>query len=213
MKKRGFFVESTHRIESFSDGVFAIAITLLILEVKVPRVHLKGTSVAFWQELFNLWPSYLAFAFSFLMIGIYWINHHYIFQLFKRSNHVFGLLNLLFLMAISFLPFPTAVLAEYMSDVAYRHIAIMFYAFGLFLPAITWLMLWIYGSKDYRLIDPNLSSHFVKKLTLIYSAASTFYIVSIALSYFNGILGLISCVALTLLYLLPPLSPEYKKHA
>src|SRR5262249_13474245 len=79
----------TERIEAFSDGVFAIAITLLILEVKVPHAGDPGFSLA--RALLRLWPQYLAYVLSFVMIGIYWANHHYVFKLYARTDHVFNL--------------------------------------------------------------------------------------------------------------------------
>src|ERR1700761_4552740 len=91
----------TERVEAFSDGVFAIAITLLILEVKVP--HPPGTTINLLRELLRLWPSYFALVLSFVMIGIYWANHHYVFKLFERTDHSLNLLNLLLLLCISFL--------------------------------------------------------------------------------------------------------------
>src|SRR5215470_9377854 len=85
---------STQRIEAFSDGVFAIAITLLVLEIKIPQLHSPDQSgVPLSTALLRLWPSYFGYVFSFLMIGIYWANHHYIFNLYKQSDHVFALLD------------------------------------------------------------------------------------------------------------------------
>ena len=97
----------TNRLEAFSDGVFAIAITLLVLEIKVPP---PGT--AFGMELFRLWPSYLAYVVSFLVIGAIWINHHAMFRHIVRVDDTLLLLNVLHLMLIAFLPFPTAVIAQ-----------------------------------------------------------------------------------------------------
>jgi len=94
----------TERAEAFSDGVMAIAITLLILEVKVPHPP-KMEPIDLLNELFRLWPSYFALALSFVMIGIYWANHHYVFKLFTKTDHGLNLLNLLFLFWITFLPF------------------------------------------------------------------------------------------------------------
>ena len=109
----------TERAEAFSDGVMAIAITLLILDIKVP--HPPGaTSTNLLEELLRLWPSYFALVLSFVMIGIYWANHHYVFKLFKKTDHGLNLLNLLFLLCISFLPFPTDVLGNYALDGANR---------------------------------------------------------------------------------------------
>ena len=117
---------TTQRIEAFSDGVFAIAITLLVLEIRVPHVLDAGagaepTSLA--AALLDLWPSYFGYVFSFVTIGIYWANHHHIFSLYQRTDHYFVLLNVLFLLFISFVPFPTAVLAEYIDEPVQRQTA------------------------------------------------------------------------------------------
>lgn len=85
---------TTNRIEAFSDGVFAIAITLLIIEIKVPHLrHSADGAIGLGTALLDLWSHYFAYVLSFLMIGIYWVNHHYLFRLFKRTNHIFGLLS------------------------------------------------------------------------------------------------------------------------
>jgi uncharacterized membrane protein len=102
----------TDRVESFSDGVFAVAITLLVLDIKVPHES-SGTLIT---KLLNLWPGYFAYILSFVMIGIYWAQHHYIFKLFQKTDHLLNLLNLLFLLCITFLPFPTQVLNQYLLD-------------------------------------------------------------------------------------------------
>src|SRR5215510_4445653 len=122
----------TQRIEAFSDGVFAIAITLLIIEIGVPHV---SSEESLSKALGDLWPKYFAYVLSFVMIGIYWANHHSFFRLFVRADHYFLMLNVLFLMAIAFLPFPTAVLGEYLDDPGQRDIAVSLYALGLLLPA------------------------------------------------------------------------------
>ena len=210
MRNETFVINSTSRIEAFSDGVFAIAITLLILELKVPVIAVFQDKRDLMVALRELWPSYFAYVFSFSIIGIYWVNHHYIFQLFNRVNHTFGLLNLLFLMTISFLPFPTAVLAKYLNDDVHRYSAVTFYTLGLLLPAVGWTITWIYGSRDYRLIDENLDAEFVGKLTRLYFGSTVVYVAALILSLFNEWLGLATCVLLTLTFLLPPLKPVYK---
>src|SRR5256885_16182217 len=95
---------ATTRVEAFSDGVFAIAITLLILELKIPE-NKVSEDASLKSYLLDLWPQYFAYILSFLVIGIYWANHHYIFKLYVQTDHFFLMLNLLFLMSISFLPF------------------------------------------------------------------------------------------------------------
>src|SRR5437899_1855756 len=98
----------TARIEAFSDGVFAIAITLLILEIKVPGLQQGRLAGALLRQ----WPSYLAFLLSFVYIGIMWMNHHRMFTHIRRSNDTLLLLNLLLLLGVTVVPFPTAVLAS-----------------------------------------------------------------------------------------------------
>src|SRR5919204_1610930 len=117
------------RLETFCDGVFAIAITLLILEIKVPtpeHVHAAGGLL---PALAALWPSYVGYLIGFFTIGIMWTNHHAIFQYVRRTDRYFLLINVAFLMLIAFLPFPTALLAEYLPEPeAERRIAVAVYS-------------------------------------------------------------------------------------
>jgi len=99
----------TARLETFADGVMAIAITLLILDVHVPPP--SGRSL--WSALAEEWPSYAGYVVSFLTIGIIWVNHHQMFKLIGRVTHGFLMMNVIFLMTIAFLPFPTALVADY----------------------------------------------------------------------------------------------------
>jgi uncharacterized membrane protein len=206
---------STQRIEAFSDGVFAIAITLLILEIKVPSLPKSGTAVPpgtirhLAEALLTQWPSYAAYILSFVMIGIYWANHHYIFHLYKRTNHVFNLLNLLFLMFISVLPFPTAVLGQYYRQPDELRTATVLYAVSLLIPAICWFLMWTYASRDYRLIDRRLAPEFVRMLTRQYAISIVPYVVSVIVALYNAFASLAICTGLTLLYLLPPRCPVY----
>jgi uncharacterized membrane protein len=192
----------TERVEAFSDGVFAIAITLLILEVKVP--HSPGTTIDLLKELLQLWPSYFALVLSFVMIGIYWANHHYVFKLFEKTDHSLNLLNLLFLLCISFLPFPTAVLGSYMLDGSNQTTAATFYAVGLLLPALSWTLMWLYACSGRRLVDHRLEPRFLWILTAKYVGSVAVYSIAVYLSWIAFRLGLACCVGLTLLYLTPP---------
>jgi len=215
-KSRASTESDTHRIEAFSDAVFAIAITLLILEIPVPELNsTEGTTntLSLVSALFVLWPSYFAYIFSFVVIGIFWVNHHYVFQLYERSDRVFQLFNLLLLMCISFLPFPTAVLARYITDAQQLQTAIVLYALVLFLSVLTWLLIWLYASRNHRLLNRNLDGQFIAHLTRMYTLTSVLYFLSLVLSLWNGIAGLVLCVGLTLLYTLPPKKPVYRSGA
>jgi len=166
------------------------------------------------QALLDLWPSYFAYVLSFVTIGIYWARHHYIFMLYQKTDHVFKLLNLLFLMWISFLPFPTDVLATYLSDSAHhdpltQQTAVTFYAIGLFLPAVSWTLVWLYASGKRRLVDRRLEEGFVRRVTTVYVGTVVLYGCAILVSLVDFRLCLAVCVGLTLVYLLPPKPPVY----
>lgn len=196
---------SLHRIEAFSDGVFAIAITLLIIEIGVP--HVTG-DVKLEDELWRQWPKYGAYVLSFVMIGIYWANHNSFFRLFARSDHTFLMLNVLFLMAIAFVPFPTAVLGDYLRDDSERKTAVVFYGLGMVLPATTWLAVWLYGVAR-GLLRTDLHPRYVRLLTLQYGASSLIYLIAMVTALISSWICLAIVVGLTLLYLLPPRSPRF----
>jgi uncharacterized membrane protein len=117
-------VEGTGRVEAFSDGVFAIAITLLILEIDVPELEPEEGDL--WHELGALWPSYVAFALSFFVILVSWISHHDLLRLVFGVDRLFFIANGLVLCYISFIPFATAVLAAHLGDPG-RSAAVTFY--------------------------------------------------------------------------------------
>src|SRR5438093_11825367 len=100
--------ESPGRVEAFSDGVFAIAITLLILEIRVPH----GEAGGLWAGLLALWPSYIAFLMSFVVILIMWVNHHELLRMVQGVNYPFLFANGFLLLTVTFISFPMAVLAQ-----------------------------------------------------------------------------------------------------
>ncbi|HEX6551266.1 MAG TPA: TMEM175 family protein, partial [Ktedonobacteraceae bacterium] len=106
-------LKETNRLEAFSDGVFAVAITLLVLNIRTPDTLLDDARL--WHELFNQWPKLAAYVTSFATIGIMWLNHHRLFLHIKRINTVLVLLNLSLLLVIVFIPVPTALLADYVT--------------------------------------------------------------------------------------------------
>ena len=132
------------RLEAFSDGIFAIAITLLILEVRAPEAH---DARELWHALAAQWPSYVGYALSFLIIGIMWSNHSHIFRLIKRTDHMLGMINLLLLLTIAFLPYPTAVLARNIGNPATCGPATVLYSASILVTAIPWSWLWMHALR------------------------------------------------------------------
>lgn len=192
---------ATARIEAFSDGVFAIAITLLVLEIRVPHVE-EGASLP--GALLALWPSYSGYAISFLQIGVIWANHHNRFRFVKRSDHVLLFLNIVFLMCVAFIPFPTALLAEYIQgSEGERQTAVAVYSGTLAVTAVFFTLLWLYAANDYRLVDRGLDPTLLRAMTRRYLAGMVLYIAAFALTFVNAVLALILVVGLALLFVLP----------
>jgi len=151
------WIMETNRLEGFSDAVFAIAITLLVLEIKVPH---SGVDVG--SALLNLWPSYLAYAISFIVLGAIWINHHAMFKQIVRVDQLFLLINIFFLMFVAFLPFPTAVLAQALHDGIDQPLVTAFYGGTLAVIGILVNMKWRYAAYRHRLISKHMSNHEAK---------------------------------------------------
>jgi uncharacterized membrane protein len=127
--------ESKSRLEAFSDGVFAIAITLLILEIKVPHAD-----HGLWAGLIELWPSYIAFVMSFVVVLIMWVSHHQMLGLINRVNYRLLFINGLLLLTVTFVPFPTAVLAEHLGTPEAKP-AVAFYCASFVVNGLVWNLL------------------------------------------------------------------------
>ncbi len=187
----------TSRIEAFSDGMFAIAITLLILEVKVP-VPAEGHLA---QGLLKQWPSYLAFFLSFVYIGVMWMNHHRMFTHIQRSNDTLLVLNLLLLLGVTAVPFPTAVLAANLGT-ADQKTAAVFYNAVFIVIAIFFNVLWRYA-VSHQLLDKNMSAS-AASISRQYAVGPLMYIVCLALAFVDVRVSLGVNVALAVYFALPP---------
>jgi uncharacterized membrane protein len=150
----------TARAEAFSDGVLAIAITLLVLEIRVPEVS-EGSTLS--SELLQQWPKYAVFAVSFITIGIMWVNHHALFGGVARVDRTLLFINLLLLMSISFLPFPTAVLGDYLREGDSGKAAAALYGMNMLLVGLGFLALWRYLLAHAELREPSLGDDGVRQ--------------------------------------------------
>ena len=156
----------TLRLETFSDAVIAIAITLLVLEIHVPEVE-AATSDQLWQRLSDLWPNYLGFLISFVTLGVMWANHCAMFRHIERTNHVFTLINLLLLLCIAFIPFPTALMADYLGQPA-QQVGLVVYSGTFVVTAVAFNLVWFYASSGNRLLDPNADPDAVRSISRRY---------------------------------------------
>jgi uncharacterized membrane protein len=192
-------LSETSRIEAFSDGVFAIAITLLILEIRVPEqgeAHLA-------PALLHLWPSYLAFATSFLEIGVMWINHHRLFTMIGRTDQRLLILNLLLLLGITFVPFPTALIARHL-DASDAWAAALLYNGTMVFLSIAFNLLWRYASRDRRLIDEDIDQSSVDGITRQYRFGPLIYLALLVALSWNAVMTLVVHLAVAIYFVVPP---------
>ena len=188
----------TARIEAFSDGVFAVAITLLIFQIRVPPHEPPGGLRA---ALVNLWPSYLAFLASFMTIGVMWLNHHRLFSLIEKRRDVLILLNLVLLLVITWLPFPTALVAEHLrgphDD---QHTAALVYATSLLVMSIVFNVLWRYAVR----VDAVVQHSNVDGISRQYAIGPLMYGILVVIGYYSADWCLVISVLYALYFALPP---------
>ena len=195
----------TFRLEAFADAVFAIAITLLVIEIRLPPheevVRIGGVGPA----LLQLWPSYVGYVISFIVIGIMWANHHNLTKLVDRVDHGFISLTLLLLLCVAFLPFPTAVMAEHLADpdTHERAVAVAFYCGCFTLTAVFYFLMWWHAARNRRLIASHVSDEAVRAITRAYVPGSFLYLTATLLAFVHVGLSLAIVVGLAALYMLP----------
>ncbi len=179
----------TDRLETFADGVLAIAATLLILNVDT-QVSGQGD---LGHRLLEIWPSYAGYAVSFLTIGIIWVNHHGLMAQIDRADRVFLFLNVFLLMVVAFIPFPTRLVAEHIQDDGATAAAVS-YGITLTATAVMFNLVWFYASGGGgRLLRPDHDPRAVKGITRSYRPAPWIYLAM-------TLVALIAPVAGVLLY-------------
>jgi uncharacterized membrane protein len=193
-------VRETGRIEAFSDGVFAVAITLLVLDLRVP--HNAADGGALLHALLNQWPAYLAFVTSFATIGIMWVNHHRMFTLIARTDTNLMLLNGLFLLAVTFVPFPTALVAEYIPRPGAMVAAAVFNGTYIVL-ALVFNALWRYAAGRGRLLHAAADSGMAEAITRDYLLGPPMYLATFLLTFVNVSLSVILNLVLAVFWALP----------
>ena len=180
--------KETGRVEAFSDGVFAIAITLLVLDLKVPRLGDQPAGNLL-RALASQWPTYLAFVTSFLTILVMWVNHHRLFGQIRKTDHLFLILNGLLLMGVTVVPFPTSLLAEYIESQEARVAAIV-YTGTFVVIAIFFNLLWRYATgKGGRLLGQDHDPVVVRGITEQYRFGPLMYAVIALVAYFSALVS------------------------
>ena len=165
------------RLEAFSDGVFAIVITLLILDIRIPDVDYNHLL----EALEKILPHIIAYVMSFLVIGLYWIFHHNTAQLVQKVDRPFIWMNIVFLLFVSFMPFPTMLMGKY----PFTQIPVLIYGVNLLLANITGWIITVYTYKRDHLRTASFTPEIFKKQMKVYSIVNGLYIVAIAITFVN----------------------------
>ena len=202
----GVELTETTRLEAFSDGVFAVAITLLVLDIHVPDATDLQRYGSLLAALATLWPHYLAYGISFLFVLIMWVNHHHMFRLIHRCDHGLLLLNGVLLLLIALVPFSTALLAEYFtsSRPVDGKVAALAYQ-GLYVViSIAFNLVRRHAAKGLRLLAPDAHQGETDAITRGYLRGPLFYGLAFALAFINVLASVLLNVALAVYWALPP---------
>ncbi|GHO86296.1 TMEM175 family protein [Dictyobacter formicarum] len=194
--------KDTNRLEAFSDGVFAVAITLLVLDIKFSPFKANGLpkdDALMWGEILRQGPTLFAFITSFFTIGIMWLNHHRIFKHIKRYDTTLLFLNILLLMIIVFIPVPTSLLAQYIIYPDY-HTAAILYAITFLAMATCFNLIWRYASYNGRLLGKNVDMHVINRISRQYAFGPLLYLIGIAIALFNTPLSVVFSFLLAIFF-------------
>jgi uncharacterized membrane protein len=185
---------STTRLETFADGIFAIAATLLIIDVSV---HAPGGELG--HALVHSWPQYAAYAVSFLTIGIMWVNHHACFTQIDRTDRTFLFLNIALLACIAFVPFPTRLIAEHLRDSGLRAAALT-YGITLTTTAICFSAFWFYAATGRRLIRAGADQRTLSGISRSYLPGAPIYAGATLVALLSPTASVILFAAIAALY-------------
>jgi uncharacterized membrane protein len=186
----------TRRVEAFSDGVYAIAITLLVLTFDVP-----SRDDRLQHALLHQWPSYAAYAVSFLTVGIMWTNHHTVMQQIGRVDRTFLLVTVFNLMFVAFVPYPTRVVAKFINTDD-RRAAALFYGITFTCTALSWAALWFYASLGNRLISADADPRVVSGITRSFLPGTLLYGGATLVAFASATVSVILFGAIALFYAL-----------
>jgi TMEM175 potassium channel family protein len=167
------------RTLAISDGVFAFAVTLLVLDLFVPTLSSGASSTDLWQALSKEYISFLNYILSFLIAGVWWNAHHRIFERIRTSNSTLRWLNLFFLLWIALLPFFTKILDQY-SNV---QLGVVMYAADQAASGLFLTLTWLYASSNHRLIEKNMPQRTIRFTTLRTAIAPIVFLISMGISF------------------------------
>ena len=198
-------IAGNERIGAFTDGVFAIAITLLVLALEVPD-HVPAGGLQ--QLIPELVPKFAGHVISFAVLGVYWIGHHNMFLHIHRHDRTLLWLNILFLLFVASMPFTTGLLATYGDD----HFAVLAYAANLVLAGLALDLIWVHATRGRRLVDENIDPDLVAFVHRRVLMAPAIYLLAIGVSFFSVALPKLMFAAVVVIYIVPsPLDTYHHK--
>jgi len=190
---------TTARLEAFSDGVFAIAITLLVLELSVDTA-----TQDLGKELLHIWPSYFAYVTSFLTIGVIWVNHHVLFNYVDHVDRGLLFLNTLLLLVVAFTPFPTRLIAEFLREEENERTAALAYGITFVIMAVIFQLLWRWMATGRRLIRPEIPQEEIDDITRTFLPGVPIYAGATLVALVSPLASIALYLAIALFYALPP---------
>lgn len=198
------------RFEGFSDAVFAIILTLLFVEIKVPGSP-QGPQgyIDLAQAMAEQWREHLALVVCYVVIGVYWLQHHYSGRIYARSDHWFGAINLLFLFALGLVPYPIRAWCFHLGA-QFEPTASVTLVAGLALIACTWMAKWFYAMPGRRIIDERLAPDFLRQMTRRYGLATLIQIAAVPVTVLAPRVGVAIALMCVAFFLLPPPKPRYR---
>ncbi len=189
----------TSRIEAFSDGVFAIIVTLLVLEIHVPQVQDKDISAALGRSLLIMAPKFLSYILSFVIVCIWWVAHHHLFHILKRSDRGLLWLNSLFLLWLAFIPFPTALMGDFPGE----RVSVMCYGTVTTLAGVSFCLMRYYAFYVAKLVDQRIDRHLLK-LAMLRSVLNPFlHSIAVLLAFVDTRFSIALYIILPLMFFVP----------
>jgi uncharacterized membrane protein len=190
--------KETARLETFADGVFAIAITLLVLEIRVPPANTPNLGSA----LLDQWTEFAAYIISFLTIGVIWVSHHQMFTVIGRVTPTFLYLNVIFLLPVAFVPYPTALVAQHIQEPDGRTVAVLLYGATSVAVALMFNVLWAYASAR-DLIRAGPMREQVNAVARGFRLGPLVYLAGTLAAFFNPFVSMAVFAALAVYWMLP----------
>lgn len=203
--------KETARIEAFSDAVFAIAVTLLVLELHVPEFRDGQNPQLLIDALKSQWTGYLAFVISFCSIFIIWVNHHKLFkQIYKRNTSIM-FANGLILFLVSIASYPSSLLARFY-DTPSRQVSVSIYTGMFVLINLSYILLWHLASKDRSLLRPGLGESQIRDIRNSYLYGLPTYLIAFVLSFYMPVAALCICILLWVFWVISSKKIDFDDH-